>query len=45
MERKNYKISREVYKYPYCAKSIESEEFLSEKIRWYTIKTQQNGIF
>ena len=44
MERKNYKISREVYKYPYCAKSIESEEFLSEKICCYTIKIRKKMV-
>jgi hypothetical protein len=31
----------EVLKYPYCGKSIESEEFLSEKICCYTIKIRK----
>ena len=38
---KKYIISVEVFKYPYCGKSsesIESEEFLSEKICCYTIR-------
>lgn len=41
---KNYIISVEVFKYPYCVKSIESieyEEFLSEKICFYTIKIRK----
>ena len=41
---KKYKISVEVLKYPYCGKSnesIESEEFLSEKICCYTIKIRK----
>ena len=41
---KKYIISVEVFKYPYCGKSIESiesEEFLSEKICCYTIKIRK----
>jgi len=41
---KNCIISVEVFKYPYCGKSIESiksEEFLSEKICCYTIKIRK----
>ena len=34
-------ISVEVFKYPYCAKSIESQEFLSEKFCCYTIKIRK----
>ncbi len=40
-ELKKYIISVEVFKYPYCAKSIESYEFLSEKICCYTIKIRK----
>ena len=32
MHKNNYIISVEIFKYPYCANSIESQEFLSEKI-------------
>ena len=41
---KSKKISVEVLKYPYCGKSseeIQSEEFLSEKICYYTIKIRK----
>ena len=40
-------ISVEVFKYPYCGKSIESiesEEFLSEKICFYTIKIRKKVV-
>lgn len=37
---KKYKVSVEVFKYPYCGKSIEAEEFLSEKICYSTIKVR-----
>ena len=40
-ESNKYIISLEVFKYPYCAKSIESQEFLSEKICCYTIKIRK----
>ena len=36
--------SVEVLKYPYCGKSIESEEFLSEKICYSTIKVRKKII-
>lgn len=36
-----YSISVEVFKDSYCAKSIESQEFLSEKICCYTIKIRK----
>ena len=38
---KNYVISVEVLKYPYCGKSIESEEFVSEKICCSSIRVQK----
>ena len=41
---KKYKISVEVLKYPYCGKSLESEEFLSEKICCCTIKVRKKII-
>ena len=34
----------EVFKYPYCNKSIESEEFLSEKIRYYITRVRKKSI-
>lgn len=37
-------ISVEVLKYPYCAKSIESQKFLSEKICCSTIKVRKKII-
>ena len=40
-ESKKYVLSVEVFKYPYYGKSIESEEFLSEKICCYTIKIRK----
>ena len=41
---KNYRISVEVLKYPYCGKSIDSEEFLSEKICCYTIQIRKKVV-
>lgn len=41
---KKYFISREIFKYPYSGKLIESEEFLSEKICCYTIKIRKKII-
>ena len=38
---KKYVISVEVFKYPYCGKSIESEKFLSEKICLATIRIRK----
>ena len=38
---KKYIIAVEVFKYPYCGKSIELGEFLSEKICCYTIKIRK----
>lgn len=38
LKAKKVVISVEVLKYPFCGKSIESEEFLSEKICSYTVK-------
>jgi hypothetical protein len=38
---KKYKISVEVLKYTYCGKSIESDEFFSEKICCSTIKVRK----
>ena len=43
-ESNKYLISVEVFKYPYCGKLIESEEFLSEKICCYTIKIRKKII-
>lgn len=43
-ESNKYLISVEVFKYPYCGKSIESEEFLSEKICCYTINIRKKII-
>ena len=43
-ELNKYIISVEVLKYPYCGKSIESEEFLSEKICCSTIKVRKKII-
>ena len=43
-ESNNYIVSVEVLKYPYCGKSIESEEFLSEKIYCCTIKVRKKII-
>ena len=43
-ESNKYIISVEVLKYPYCGKSIESEEFLSEKICCSTIKVRKKII-
>jgi len=41
---KKYKVSVEVFKYPYCGKSVESEKFLSEKICCSTIKVRKKII-
>lgn len=41
---KKYKISVEVFKYPYCGKSVKSEKFLSEKICCSTIKVRKKII-
>ena len=43
-ESNEYLISVEVFKYPYCGKLIESEEFLSEKICCSTIKVREKII-
>ena len=43
-ESNNYIVSVEVLKYPYCGKSIESEEFLSEKSCYSTIKVRKKII-
>ena len=43
-ESNEYLISVEVFKYPYCGKLIESEEFLSEKICCSTIKVRKKII-
>ena len=43
-ESNKYIISVEVLKYLYCGKSIESEEFLSEKICCSTIKVRKKII-
>ena len=42
--KETYKVSVEVFKYPYCGKSVESEKFLSEKICCSTIKVQKKII-
>ena len=39
-----YIVSVEVLKYPYCGKSVESEEFLSERICCYTIRVRKKVI-
>jgi hypothetical protein len=41
---KKYIIAAEVFKYPYSGKSIESEQFLSEKICCYTIKIRKKTV-
>ena len=41
---KKYVISREIFKYPYSGKLIESEEFLSEKTCCCTIKIRKKII-
>ena len=40
-KRSTYKISSEVFKYPYCGNPFESEEFLSEKVCCYTIRIRK----
>ena len=43
MERKNYKISREVFKFPYNGNNEnEDDQMLSEKICLCTIKARKN---
>ena len=38
---KKYVISREVYKYPYCAKLDDTEDYLSDKVCRGTIKIRK----
>jgi len=41
INQKSSIVSGEVYKYPYCGKPVEDEEFLSEKLCLYTIKSRK----
>ena len=41
LKSRNYVLSIEVYKYPYCGRPDEKEDYLSEKICGCTIKIRK----